>query len=84
MVNMRNGAILFEVNIQPVGLEVLGYHGAWLNYASLLGEICFRKGSSIRALSDLLSNQLVGPFFRLGSIIGGDSWDDERHVERLF
>jgi hypothetical protein len=46
----------------------------------------FKPGtySSIRGLSDLLSNQLVGPFLGLGSIIGVDSWDDERHVEGLF
>ena len=43
-----------------------------------------RTYSSVRGLSDLLSDELVGPFLGLGSIIGVDSWDDERHVEGLF
>jgi len=81
---MRNSAILLEVNIQPLGLEVLGYHGSRLNDASLLGKIGLCEGSSIRGLSDLLSNQLVGPLLGLGPIIGVDSGDYERHVEGLF
>ena len=36
----------------PVGPEVLGYHGTWLNDASLLGELCLCEGLLFRQFLD--------------------------------
>jgi len=41
-----------------------------------------RTYSSIRGLSNGLTNQLVGPFLSLGVVATGvDTWNNERHIE---
>lgn len=43
VLDVRNGAILLDVNIQSVGLKVLGDHHARLNDAGFLGEVPLAK-----------------------------------------
>lgn len=39
VLDMRNGAVLFEVDVESLGLEVFGHHHARLDNPRLLWEI---------------------------------------------
>lgn len=44
MYNVRDGTILLQVDVESLGLEILGDHAAGLNDASLLGEVTLGEG----------------------------------------
>jgi len=70
MINMGDGSLIIDVNIQSIRLEVLRNYLSRLNDSRLLGQIRSRKSRSIRStLSNLLSNKLVRPLFRLGGSV---------------
>lgn len=43
VLDMGHGAVILDVDIQSVGVEVFGYHHARLNDTALLGEILLAK-----------------------------------------
>lgn len=43
MLNMRDSAVLLQVDIQTLRLEVLGHHHAGFDDASFLGQIALGK-----------------------------------------
>lgn len=44
MVDVRNGSVLLDVDVESVGSEVLGDHHARLDNTGLLGEIPLAEG----------------------------------------
>jgi len=43
MVNVRDGAILVDMYVEPILLEVLGNHLAWLDDSALFGKVLFAE-----------------------------------------
>lgn len=47
VLNVADGTILLEVDVEPVGLEVLGDHGARLNNAAFLWEVLLAEALEV-------------------------------------
>lgn len=43
MGDMRDGAVFLDVDVEPLRLEILGYHHARLDDTRLLREVCLAK-----------------------------------------
>lgn len=84
MVDMADGPVILEMNVQSIRVEVLGDHHARFNNSSLLRKICLGEGDFITGITKFLANELVLPFGGLVSTSRGSNGVDERHFERLF
>lgn len=85
MLNVGNSAIISEVDVEAVRLEVLGDHLAGLDDPMLFGKIPLAEVRLVALfVVQLLADKLVGPFFGLVTGLALDAWDDERHFECVY
>jgi len=79
--DVRDGAVVSDVDVESVRLVVHSHHIAVLHHAGFLGEVRLREGRGVAGVSELLAHELVLPVgcLVLAAVFGHEAWDYERH-----